>query len=50
MLSHGCVNVEPEVAKFIYRWTLPVTPYFEGVMEIQDYSGTHVQVIDRDAG
>jgi lipoprotein-anchoring transpeptidase ErfK/SrfK len=49
MLSHGCVNVEPEVAKFIYRWTLPVTPYFEGVLEIQDYSGTDVQVIDRDA-
>jgi lipoprotein-anchoring transpeptidase ErfK/SrfK len=50
MLSHGCVNVEPEVAKFIYRWTLPDAPYYEGVLEIQDYSGTNVRVIDRDAG
>lgn len=48
MLSHGCVNVEPDVAKFIYRWTLPVTPYYEGVIEVQDYSGTNVKVIDRD--
>lgn len=50
MLSHGCVNVEPEIAKFVYRWTLPITPYFEGVQEIQDYTGTRVKVIDRDAG
>ncbi len=49
MLSHGCVNVEPDVAKFVYRWTNPVTPYYEGVIEIQDYSGTNVKVIDRDA-
>lgn len=48
MLSHGCVNVEPDVAKFIYRWTLPTVPYYDGVIEIQDYSGTNVKVIDRD--
>ena len=49
MLSHGCVNVEPDVAKFVFRWTNPVTPYESGVIEIQDYSGTRVMVIDRDA-
>lgn len=50
MLSHGCVNVQPDIAKFIYRWTMPKTPYYEGVIEIQDYSGTKVKVIDLDAG
>jgi hypothetical protein len=24
--SHGCVNLRPEDAKFIYRWTRPVVP------------------------
>ncbi len=24
--SHGCVNLSPEAAKFIYRWTHPVVP------------------------
>jgi hypothetical protein len=24
--SHGCVNLSPADAKFIYRWTLPVVP------------------------
>ncbi|MCS6773383.1 MAG: L,D-transpeptidase [Thermoflexales bacterium] len=25
--SHGCVNLLPEDAQWIYRWTLPATPY-----------------------
>ncbi len=25
--SHGCVNLTPEDAKFIYRFTMPATPY-----------------------
>jgi lipoprotein-anchoring transpeptidase ErfK/SrfK len=25
--SHGCVNLLPEDAKWIYRWTMPATPY-----------------------
>jgi lipoprotein-anchoring transpeptidase ErfK/SrfK len=25
-LSHGCVNLSPADAKFIYRWTRPVVP------------------------
>ena len=48
MLSHGCVNVEPDVAKFVFRWTRPDTPYDPGVIEVQDYSGTIVKVIDHE--
>jgi lipoprotein-anchoring transpeptidase ErfK/SrfK len=25
--SHGCVNLLPEDAKWVYRWTMPATPY-----------------------
>jgi lipoprotein-anchoring transpeptidase ErfK/SrfK len=25
--SHGCVNVTPEIARWIFRWTAPETPY-----------------------
>lgn len=45
-LSHGCVNVEPEVAKFVYRWTSPDTPYDPGKIEVMGYSGTKVKVIE----
>jgi hypothetical protein len=45
MLSHGCVNVEPDVAKFVFRWTLPVTPYYDGKIEVQGFeNGTNVRV------
>lgn len=27
--SHGCVNIAPWAAKWIYRWTVPVAPYHE---------------------
>ena len=46
MLSHGCVNADPETAKFVYRWTMPETPYDPGKIEVQDYSGTSVKVIE----
>ena len=48
MLSHGCVNAEPDVAKFVFRWTNPVTSYDPGVIEVSDYSGTNVRVRDMD--
>ena len=50
LLSHGCVNVEPDVAKFVFRWTNPQTPYDPGVVDVQGYSGTKVVVVDLDAG
>ena len=49
LLSHGCVNVDPDVAKFVFRWTNPQTPYDPGVVDVQGYSGTKVIVIDKDA-
>jgi lipoprotein-anchoring transpeptidase ErfK/SrfK len=45
-MSHGCVNMKPEEAKFIYRWTQPGTPYFEGKYEQDGYAGTNVQVVE----
>jgi hypothetical protein len=27
MMSHGCVNMRSEEAKWLYRWTMPVTGY-----------------------
>jgi lipoprotein-anchoring transpeptidase ErfK/SrfK len=43
-MSHGCINLPPEDAKFIYRWTKPEVPYDEGKIEQAGYEGTTVQV------
>ena len=45
-MSHGCVNINPEDAKFIYRWTMPEVDYESGKVEITGYAGTNVQVIE----
>lgn len=45
-MSHGCVNMKPDDSKFIYRWSQPDTPYYEGKFEQDGYDGTHVQVIE----
>jgi L,D-transpeptidase catalytic domain len=31
--SHGCINLNPEAAKWIYRWTDPVVPVDEDYVE-----------------
>ena len=41
--SHGCINLSPEAARWIYRWTLPAVP-FDQTTWIDDY-GTPVRVI-----
>ncbi len=41
--SHGCVNVPSDVAKWIYRWTLPLVPYEEDGLRVQS-GGTPVIV------
>jgi hypothetical protein len=43
-MSHGCVNMKPEEAKFVYRWSQPNAPYDEGKFEQEGYGGTAVQV------
>ena len=41
--SHGCVNLTPEDAKFIYRWTSPVVPLGVDYLHLPG-QGTAVQV------
>ena len=46
--SHGCVNTLPDDAKWIFKWSLPQTPYDPGMVDIsisKDKS-TPVQVIE----
>lgn len=45
-MSHGCVNMKPDDAKFVYRWTLPDAPYEDGKIEQDGYAGTAVRVIE----
>ena len=45
--SHGCVNTTPEDAKWIFRWTTPDIPYYDGdITDTENYSGTKVEVIE----
>jgi lipoprotein-anchoring transpeptidase ErfK/SrfK len=32
--SHGCVNVRPEDAKWIFRWSAPAVPYGTGMIDV----------------
>jgi len=41
--SHGCVNVPPEAAKWLFRWTTPVFPYDKDHLHVRD-GGTPVTV------
>jgi lipoprotein-anchoring transpeptidase ErfK/SrfK len=44
--SHGCINVAPDDAKWIFRWASPVTPYQEGDIVVSGTEGTPVKVIE----
>jgi len=41
--SHGCINLPPQAARWIYRWTLPEVPSFE--QQVYVNYGTTVDVI-----
>jgi lipoprotein-anchoring transpeptidase ErfK/SrfK len=41
--SHGCINLTPKAAKWLYRWTLPVVPPKEP--SIYEKYGTPVDVV-----
>ncbi|NPA05886.1 MAG: L,D-transpeptidase [Chloroflexi bacterium] len=45
-MSHGCVNMRPEDAKWVFRWTQPIVPYEPGDKTVQMPGGTIVQVIE----
>ncbi len=41
--SHGCINLTPQAAKWIYRWTLPVVPAHQ--QSVSEDFGTAVDVL-----
>jgi len=43
--SHGCVNVSPEAAKWIYRWTFPIAPYEDDFVQSTRQIGTRIVVL-----
>ena len=46
-MSHGCVNAEPDDAKFVFLWSAPQVAYDPGKIEISGYDGTKVEVIEQ---
>jgi hypothetical protein len=43
--SHGCVNLSPEDARWLFRWTTPSLPAgFHGVLATKDNPGTYVWI------
>jgi hypothetical protein len=45
-MSHGCVNVRPEDAKWIFRWTQPSTPFDPGDITISGSGSTRIIVLE----
>lgn len=44
--SRGCVNVSPEAAKWIFRWSNPVVMYDPGDVTVEWPGGTKVNVVE----
>ncbi|MFZ5921597.1 MAG: L,D-transpeptidase [Chloroflexota bacterium] len=42
--SHGCINLSPQAARWLYRWTLPTVPH-DAPLAYKDY-GTSVTIVD----
>lgn len=45
--SHGCVNVLPDDAQWIFRWSIPEVPLLPGDQTVPMPGGTHVKVEER---
>jgi lipoprotein-anchoring transpeptidase ErfK/SrfK len=47
-MSHGCVNLCPEDAKWLFRWTQPAVPFASGDNDvtITGESSTRIKVVD----
>ena len=41
--SHGCINLAPQTAKWLFRWTMPTVPPEKQF--VYEYTGTHVEII-----
>ena len=46
--SRGCVNTSPEDAKWVFRWSQPLTPYDPGDVTVEWPGGTKVIVEDQE--
>jgi lipoprotein-anchoring transpeptidase ErfK/SrfK len=44
--SAGCINVRPEDARWLFRWTLPEVPYAPGHITVEWPGGTRVSITD----
>jgi hypothetical protein len=44
--SRGCVNVRPDDAKWIFRWTSPQVGFDPGDITVSDFSGTIIRVLE----
>jgi lipoprotein-anchoring transpeptidase ErfK/SrfK len=45
-MSHGCVNLRPQDAKWIFRWTRPPIPPETGDITISGPGSTRVIVVE----
>lgn len=45
--SHGCVNLNPVDARWIFRWTIPAVTYTPGDVTISGKGSTKVVVVER---
>jgi lipoprotein-anchoring transpeptidase ErfK/SrfK len=46
LMSHGCVNLRPEDAKWVFRWTSPDVPLNPGDITISGMTATPIEVIE----
>ena len=46
--SRGCVNASPDDAKWVFRWSQPLTPYDPGDVTVEWPGGTKVIVEDQE--
>lgn len=44
--SAGCINVRPQDARWLFRWTLPHVPYNPGHLTVEWPGGTRVVITD----
>ena len=40
--SHGCINMTPQAAKWLYRWTMPTVPPEK--LLVYGHKGTKVEI------
>ena len=44
--SAGCINLRPEDARWLFRWSLPGVPYVPGHITVAWPGGTRVKIGD----